>query len=156
MSLHKLAHLFLTVTLTICLTAIRVDSSPQVAGSKQQPHVGTNLVEEFSFVIKEIKVTHQGGNTLRINVRYRYKANISVTDYPDFRLIAKDIETFLTDYPNDSDYWEIVNDKITLLVLHKYSALASVTSEIEVSPTTTVPYSRSSIATRTRKRSVSR
>jgi len=146
---QKLAHLFLTVTLTVCF-AIHVESSPQVSRSSQQPRVDTNLVEEFSFVIKDLKVAHQGGNTLNITVRYRYKSNALVSDYPDFRLVAKDIETFLTNYPNDTDYWEIVNKKITLLVLDKYSAIASVTSQIEVLPTTTVPYLRSSITTRVR------
>ena len=155
MSVHKITQLCFAVTLTLCF-AIRVESSAQVAGSKPQPRIETTLMEEFSFLIRDFKVTHQGGNTLNINVRYRYKANTLVSDYPDFRLIAKDIETFLTNYPNDTDYWEIVNKKITLLLLDKYSALASVTSEIEVSPTTTVPYLRSSIVTRTRGRSVSR
>ena len=146
---QKLAHLFLTVTLTVCC-AFHVESSPQFSRSKQQARVDTNLVEEFSFVIKDLKVDHQGGNTLNINVRYRYKANMHLSDYPDFRLVAKDLETFLTNYPNDTDYWEIVNKKITLLVLDKYSAIASVTSQIDVSPTTAVPYFRSSITTRVR------
>ena len=75
---------------------------------------------------------------------------MAVSDYPDFRLIANDIETFLTNYPNETDYWEIVNQKITLLILKKYSPIESVTSQIEVSPTTTVPYLRSSIVSRTR------
>ncbi|HEY6246778.1 MAG TPA: hypothetical protein VIX17_22685 [Pyrinomonadaceae bacterium] len=149
MSVHKLAHLFLTVALTVCF-AIRAESSPQVSRSKQQPRVDANLVEEFSFVIKDLKVDHQGGNTLNITVRYRYKAKVQVSDYPDFRLVAKDIETFLTTYPNDTDYWEIVNKKITLLVLNRYSAIASVKSQIDVSPSAAVPYFRSSITTRVR------
>jgi len=150
MSVHKLAHLFLTVTLTLCLTPMSVESSPQLAGSKQQPHVDNTLVEEFSFLIKDFKVDHQGENTLNIKVKIRYKKSMLVTDYPDFRVIAKDIEAFLTSYPNETDYWEIVNKKITLLVLDKYSAIESVTSEIEVSPTPAVPYVRSSVATRVR------
>jgi hypothetical protein len=75
---------------------------------------------------------------------------MTVSDYPDFRLIAKDIEMFLTNYPNETDYWEIVNKKITALILKKYSTLVSVTSQIEVSPTPTIPYLRSSITTRRR------
>jgi len=146
---HKHAYLFLIVTLTVCF-AIRVESSPQGTRSKQPARNDTKQVEEFSFVVKDLKVDHQGGNTLNITMRYRYKANVLVSDYPDFRLVAKDIETFLTNYPNDADYWEIVNKKVTLLVLDKYSAIASVTSQIEVSPTTAVPYLRSSISTRIR------
>jgi hypothetical protein len=148
MILHKLPHLFLIATVTLCLTTISVGSSPQVAEARQVR--GDHLVEEFSFLIKDFTVDHQGQNKLNISVKYRYRANITVSDYPDFRLIAKDIETFLTNYPNETDYWEIVNKKITLLILNKYSPIESVTSEIEVSPTTVVPYLRSSLSTCTR------
>jgi hypothetical protein len=151
MTVQKLAYPFLTVTLTLLLTPIGINSSPKFPESKQPRLTKNNhLVEEFSFVIKDLKVDHQGGNTLNIALRYRYKANGLVSDYPDFRLVAKDIETFLSKYPNDTDYWETVNKKITLLVLDKYSAIASVRSQIDVSPTTAVPYFRSSITTRTR------
>ena len=78
------------------------------------------MVEEFSFLIKDFKTEHQGQtNNLNITIQYRYRLNISVSEYPDFRLVAKDIELFLTNYPNEKDYWEILNKKITLFVLDK-------------------------------------
>lgn len=150
MILLKLRHLFLIVTVASCLTPITVASSPQITAGKQTRVQGNHLVEEFSFLIKDFKVDHQGQNNLNISVKYRYKANMAVSDYPDFRLIAKDIETFLANYPNETDYWEIVNKKITGLILEKYSPLITVTSQIEVSPTPTVPYLRSSITTSSR------
>ena len=150
MTPHKIAQLFAMMALTLCFTVLPVNSSPRVTRSKQIQVKTDRLVEDFSFVIKDLKVDHQGDNILSITVRYRYRANMTVKDYPDFRLIAKDIETFLTNYPNETDYWEIVNKKITLLILDKYSPIESVTSQIEVSLTTTVPYLRSSISTRTR------
>jgi hypothetical protein len=149
MILQKLPHLFLILTVTLCFTPIIVESAPQVE-VRQARSQGNHLVEEFSFSIKDFKVDHQGQNNLNISVRYTYRANMAVSDYPDFRLIAKDIETLLTNYPNETDYWEIVNKKITLLILDKYSSIESVTSKIEVSPTTAVPYLRSSIVSRTR------
>jgi hypothetical protein len=73
-----------------------------------------DLVEQFSFLIKDFKIDHQGeNNNLNITIWYRYKAHLSNTEYPDFMLIAKDIETLLTNYPNEGDYWEILNKKIT-------------------------------------------
>jgi hypothetical protein len=146
---RKLPHLFLIATVTLCLTPIIVESAPQVEARQARPQ-GNHLVEEFSFSIKDFKVDHQGQNNLNISVKYSYRANMAVSDYPDFRLIAKDIEMFLTNYPNETDYWEIVNKKITALILKKYSTLVSVTSQIEVSPTPTIPYLRSSITTRRR------
>jgi len=110
-------------------------------------------VEEFSFLIKDFRMDHQGqANNLNISVSYRYLANIAKPDYPDFRWLAKDIETLLTSYPNEDDYWEIVNKQITALLLKKYPGIAAVTCEIRVDPTSVVPYTRSSRVTRERSR----
>ena len=108
-------------------------------------------VEEFSFLIKDFKINHQSEiNNLNITVRYRYVNNISNAQYPDFTSIAKDIEEFLSHYPNEKDYWEILNKKLTLMVLEKYSSIVKVTSEMQVSPSSLDPYLRSSITTRNR------
>jgi hypothetical protein len=108
-------------------------------------------VEEFSFLIKDFKIDHQTEtNTLNISISFRYVANIANADYPDFRWLAKDVETLLTNYPNDSDYWEIVNKQITALLMKKYPSITSVTCELKVEPSRLVPYTRSSRVTRTR------
>src|SRR6185369_7742285 len=61
-------------------------SSTRTAGS---------LVEEFSFLLKDFRMDHQGqANNLNILISYRYAANITKADYPDFRWLAKDVETF--------------------------------------------------------------
>jgi hypothetical protein len=109
------------------------------------------LVEEFSFLIENFKLDHQGEtNNLNISISYRYAVGIANSDYPDFRLLAKDVEMFLTNYPNEDDYWEILNKQITLLLLKKYQALTSVTSELKVDPSRLDPYNRSSRVTRQR------
>jgi hypothetical protein len=109
------------------------------------------LVEEFSFLIKDFKIDHQGeNNNLNITIWYRYKAHLSNAEYPNFMLIAKDIETLLANYPNEGDYWEILNKKITLVILEKYPAIAKITSQLQVSPSPKDPYLRSSIVTRDR------
>jgi hypothetical protein len=109
------------------------------------------LIEEFSFLIKDFKVDHQSElNTLNISISYRYVVNIPNSDYPDFRLLAKDVETFLTNYPNEVDYWEIVNKQLTLFLLKKYPAISKLTSEVTADPTRLDPYVRSSRVTRER------
>ena len=110
-----------------------------------------SLVEEFSFVIKDFKMDHQTQtNNLNISIPYRYTPNIKKSEYPDFRWLAKDVETLLSNYPNKDDYWEIVNKQITLLLLNKYPGITSVTSDLKVDPTSLVPYTRSSRVTRER------
>jgi hypothetical protein len=109
------------------------------------------LVEEFSFTIKDFKMDHQTQtNNLNISISYRYLTNIQKSDYPDFRWLAKDVESLLANYPNKDDYWEIVNKQITSLLLNKYPGVASVTCELKVDPTSLVPYTRSSRVTRER------
>ena len=123
----------------------------QVVQQKQQN--GGLLSEEFSFLIKDFKIDHQGEtNTLNISISYHYVANIANADYPDFRWLAKDVETLLTAYPNEDDYWEIVNKQITALLLKKYPGIVAVTCEIKVDPSSVVPYTRSSRVTRERSR----
>lgn len=102
--------------------------------------------------MKDFKIDHQGEtNNLNISISYRYLPNIAKSDYPDFRLLAKDVETLLTNYPNEDDYWEIVNKQLTALLLKKYPALMSVTCELKVDPSRIVPYTRSSRVTRERQ-----
>jgi hypothetical protein len=108
-------------------------------------------VEEFSFLIKDFKMDHQTqANNLNISISFRYKTNIQKSEYPDFRWLAKDVETLLANYPNKDDYWEIVNKQITLLLLNKYPGIASVTSDLKVDPSNLIPYTRSSRVTRER------
>lgn len=110
-----------------------------------------SLVEEFSFTIKDFKMDHQTQtNNLNISISYRYIANIQKSQYPDFRWLAKDVETLLANYPNKDDYWEIVNKQITQLLLNKYPGIMSVTCELKVDPSSLVPYTRTSRVTRER------
>ena len=112
-----------------------------------------SLTEEFSFQIQDFKMDHQTQtNNLNISISYQYIANIQKPDYPDFRWLAKDVETLLSNYPNKDDYWEIVNKQLTSLLLNKYRGLTSVTCEIKVDPSSLIPYTRTSRVTRTRKR----
>ena len=110
-----------------------------------------SLIEEFSFQIKDFKMDHQTQtNNLNISISYRYITNIQKSQYPDFRWLAKDVETLLSNYPNKDDYWEIVNKQITGLLLNKYPAITSVTCELRVDPSSLIPYARSSRVTRER------
>jgi hypothetical protein len=136
------------VILSIVVTA-------QATYSQTPERSSRSLVEEFSFTLKDFHMDHQGqANNLNISISYRYASNITKADYPDFRWLAKDVETFLTDYPNEYDYWEIVNKQITALLLKKYKGVVAVTCEIKVDPSSVVSYTRSSRVTR--ERSVAR
>ncbi|HSE22391.1 MAG TPA: hypothetical protein VLB68_12070 [Pyrinomonadaceae bacterium] len=128
-------------------------TQPSSLVTKSKPKASTTggLTEEFTFLIKDFKIDHQGeNNNLNITIRYRYKARIPNSEYPDFTGVANDIETLLANYPNRTDYWEILNKRITMMVLEKYPAIIEVTSEVQVSPSPKNHYIRSSIVTRDR------
>lgn len=132
---------------TSSVEAALIEVQDQTSIKRSKP-VGA-LVERFGFSISDFKMDHQGEkNTLNIVIRYRYRPNLSKPEYPDFTLIAKDIENLLSNYPDKTEYWELVNKRLTQMVLQKYSALAEITSQIEVAPTPSVRYPRTSMVTR--------
>jgi hypothetical protein len=150
---QPLAHLLGIVLLTISSMVTAYPQSSTPAGNSSARSIGA-AVEEFSFLIKDFQLDHQTEHhNLNISLSYRYVANITKADYPDFRWLAKDVETFLQNYPNEHDYWEIVNKEVTSMVMRKYSALASLTCEFKVDPSGKVPYTRFSRVTRTRRNS---
>jgi hypothetical protein len=113
------------------------------------------LTEEFSFAIQDFKMNHQSQiNNININFRYCYETGIADSKYPDFRALVKDIQDSLDNYPNEIDYWEIVNKNLTLMVLKKYPMLSSVTNEMQISPSPLVPFLRSSTVTRQQPKSI--
>lgn len=145
--------LFRNVILIFLFSAVTVPlvHSQTPANRLAQPRDNAQLIEEFSFLLKDFKMNHQGEtNNLNITISFRYVANITKADYPDFRWLVKDVESLLNNYPNKDDYWEIVNKQVTALLLQKYPALASVTCELKVDPSPNIPYARSSRVTRVR------
>ena len=143
---RNLAGIFLLTI--VSLTMVQAQSSPFGKMTSTAPQ---RLSEEFSFAIKDFKIDHQGEtNTLNISISYRYMVDIKNSDYPDFRRLAKDVESLLSNYPNKTDYWEIVNKRITALLMQRYPGITSLTCELKVDPSQNVPYTRSSRATRER------
>ena len=155
--------LFLAIVLALFITPVWAQKTAatnskalitkQATSSKYEN--SDNLTEEFSFLIQDFKMNHQSQmNNLNIKVRYCYEIGISDNEYPDFRLIVKAIQDSLENYPDEVGYWEIVNKKSTLMVLKKYPVISNVTIEMQVSPSSLVPYLRSSIVTRHQSKSV--
>lgn len=146
--MKQLSRRLLGIVVLSISSGLVVYSQSPTQPSRQKPRPP---IEEFSFLIKDFKIDHQTeNNNLNISISFRYVPNITKSEYPDFRWLAKDVETLLTTYPNEDDYWEIVNKQITSLLLTKYRSLASVTCELKVDPSRNVPYTRSSRVTRER------
>lgn len=103
---------------------------------------------------------HQKGAMLNISVDYRLDntspSTIDPKIYPDFVPIAEKIDLFLTNYPNKSDYWEILNKKLAQYILHEYPMISSLKIRIDINPSLAMDYNRyprRSIVTMTRSNS---
>jgi hypothetical protein len=78
--------------------------------------------EGWSFKLDNYAIKHQGKAVLNLKVSYRYKNGIGkskLMNYPDFIPIYKFIDYFLINYPNETDYWEILNKKLVESLLTK-------------------------------------
>jgi sugar lactone lactonase YvrE len=107
------------------------------------------ITEDWNFSVKDYAINHQGLNKLNLDIDYQYNPEIAPNEYPDFVPIYKSIDNFLTSYPNETDFWEVVNKNLTQNILNENPALAAIKIDFNVLPSQTLPYSRTSKVTRT-------
>ncbi|MFB2934640.1 hypothetical protein ACE1B6_05125 [Aerosakkonemataceae cyanobacterium BLCC-F154] len=107
--------------------------------------------EKWTFSLPNYTIEHQGINNLNINVEYTYKDGITYSEYPDFVPIYQSVDRFLVNYPNETDFWEILNKNLTEKLLTENPTMQSVTVDIDVLPSVSLPYQRSSTVTRDRQ-----
>jgi len=99
-----------------------------------------NYSEGISFELKTIPLEHQGPNVVDLKVHFVYAPNLKEKEYPDFEPLQPFGATFLKEYPNNGDYWEVVVKKLATAYLEKAPLVTSVSIEMQVYPTKTVPY----------------
>lgn len=137
---------FLTCTISIIASnALPLPAFSQTVSKCEEQE------EVFSFQILTYPIKHQEGAILNLQVTYRLTPEaIAVNDYPDIVAIKKDIDRFLVNYPNETDYWEIMNKNLVKFILDKYPQMASLKIELGVMPTVAEPFYRSSVVKTTR------
>ncbi|MBW4574730.1 MAG: hypothetical protein KME08_05540 [Aphanothece sp. CMT-3BRIN-NPC111] len=142
----------LLLTSTVLILSLNVFILPALSQTSQQKC--EQQEEIFTFQVPTYAIQHQGGAILNIKVAYRLTPEaIAQKDYPDFVPIRKDIDKFLVNYPNETDYWEIVNRNLVKYLLDKYPQMSSLSLELGVMPTPQEPFARSSIIKSTRPQS---
>jgi hypothetical protein len=105
------------------------------------------LQENWNFSFQNCAIEHQGLNKLDLDVKYQYKPGITKEEYPDFVPIYRSSDSFLTNYPNETDIWEIVNKNLTKSILDENQALAAINIDMNVLQNPEQPY----ICTRQRR-----
>ena len=113
------------------LDSITVDIDVQSGSSgietpRSSMAVGTPQVEAiafdetFSFEILDYEIEHQGEAVIDLSVDLDLKEGIGEDDpfeYPDFVPIRDYIDEFLLNYPNETDFWEILNKNLVTSLL---------------------------------------
>ncbi|MBW4570410.1 MAG: hypothetical protein KME31_21010 [Tolypothrix carrinoi HA7290-LM1] len=161
---YKLADVVDSLTVGIDVkpgsSGINIPRSSIVTGI---PGEKIDLDESWSFAFKNYPIEHQGNAVIDLKVDYDYKDGIGKTDpfeYPEFTQIYNYIDKYLVNYPNETDFWEILNKNLVTDLLTKpiptafgfdynlADVLDSLTVKIDVQPGSSgVPYPRSSSVT---------
>ena len=135
--------------LSIQLEVVPTDRLPYERTSTVFPSRSGQLKEDGNFSLKDYAINHQGVNKINIDIGYQYKPEITPNEYPDFRQIYTSVDNFLTKYPNETDFWEIVNKNLTQNILNENPTLAAIDLNIKVLPSQSLSYNRTSKVTRT-------
>lgn len=112
-------------------------------------------MKDWSFAVNGYSVYHgKTVNTLNIAIRYTLKdeaadTDISNPDPSNFTSLLNQVTEFLTHYPNEDDYWEVINRNLTEATLRKNPSLSSLTIKLEVLPGANFPYTRATTVTYT-------
>ena len=76
--------------------------------------------ENFSFQLENYAIEHQGQAVIDLTVDWDLKEGIgkdNPLEYPDFTPIRDFISDFLVNYPNETDFWEILNKNLASALL---------------------------------------
>ena len=113
---YQLSEVVESLTVDIAVAAgssdIFVPRTSTVTGT---PGDTLDLDESWSFAFEEYAIEHQGQSTIDLQVSYDYIDGIGVEDpfeYPEFLQLYNFIDNFLTTYPNETDFWEILNKNL--------------------------------------------
>jgi hypothetical protein len=145
---------FVVATITglgmfVCPQPLRtVASEPNASDRFENP--ARSPMRDWGFAFENYPMNHQWmANTLNIAVRYTLKPTASNHNAPNFTTIFNQVNRFLTHQPQD-DYWEIINRKLTDVILQENPALDSVTIRLQVQPRAKIPFACTTTVTRTK------
>ncbi|ANV83884.1 hypothetical protein AWQ21_05500 [Picosynechococcus sp. PCC 7003] len=109
--------------------------------------------ESFGFTIDDYAIEHQEWAILDIAVDFRYvdQPTAQRKNYINLVPIAAEIDRFLKAYPNETDYWEIVNRHLTELIFANHPQMSALKIKIDIAKGSKAePYARHSVVSLTR------
>ncbi len=101
-----------------------------------QVYAGYDVHEEsnyFQFMIPKYHTARQSGQILNIYVRYAYKKNLPITEYPDYRLLRSVVLNYMepsVELP-EHIFWEILAQQIGKDLMKNFP-LTGISVQLEV------------------------
>lgn len=108
-----------------------------------------NPQKKTQIAIKNYRIKHQGLNTLNIVIEYSYHYGLAIANAFNTDLIYRQLNLLLINYPNEEDFWEVMNCYLTEGILKLNPQLSEVTITIAVHPNGEFPYHRSTTVNQT-------
>lgn len=105
-------------------------------------HAGNVALNEFYNV--EVKKFHvfldNAEHDIDIDITWNFPINPTPEDYIDSNLVVNTAKTFLKEYPNKSDFWEVINHKLVKMMIDKFPRIKSISIKLDVPATKLDPY----------------
>ncbi|ANV90166.1 hypothetical protein [Picosynechococcus sp. PCC 8807] len=109
--------------------------------------------ESFGFTIDDYAIEHQDWAILNIAVDFRYvdQPTAQRSNYINFVPLAAEIERFLREYPNETDYWEIMNRNLAESIFADHPQMSALKVKLDIAKSSgEEPYARHSVISLTR------
>ena len=105
------------------------------AGQNASPTTANKSKQEFQFQVLDVKTPRQYGRTLNLVIRYRYREDVSSSQYPDYRIIRREALEFLRIRASEpaNEYWEVLNGHLAQHLFDSFP-LQGISSQIQVLP----------------------
>ena len=137
------AHLKMS-SLTIKLEVLKNEKFPNIRTTTVTLTDKQQLFGKWNFAINSYPVNHKGENVLDIDIEYTYYyEGVSNSEYIDYEKIRDRLTQLLTEYPDNTDSWEEINEQIAQVIFAENPALSSLNLTLNILPNQRYPYLRS-------------
>lgn len=102
------------------------------------------ISESFTFRLKKVQMNHFWKKVMieTVEVKIEYKEGIQNDEYPNITEVERDLQSIISKYSHQDDYWEIVNKKIAISLMDKYKVFQKITITLSMPVDKNIPFTR--------------
>ncbi len=98
------------------------------------------LREFYGFELPGISTDHQDAGEIDLTVYFEYDQDLEASDIPNVLFVRLNVVSFINNYPNTTDYFEIYAKNMASSVLSGFNTINNVTITFEVPERDDVPF----------------